>query len=585
MSEQTADELTTTGLKVPRPIFISDMISGLIMAIVTIPGAIANGLLAGVNPVYGLYTIMLATPIAALFTSSVIMNVDSTSATSLAVFDAIGGIPEGEQLSYLVVLGILTGAFMLLFGILKLGFLVRFISNSVMTGFLAGLGVLTILGQVGDFTGYYSDAPNKVFQFVDALLHISEWDLATVAVGALTIAIILVVNRTALEKYSFAIGVVLMTLLVLLLQPESVAIVSDTSEIPRSLPRPNLPNLSLIPSMILPALTIAIIALVQAAGVSGSIPNPDGEYPDPSGDFRGQGAGNFVMGFFAGIPAGGSLSGTSLLQSIGGRSRWANIFTGVFAAIAVLLIAPFIEAIPMPTLAGLLIVVGVGMIKTNRIQTVQHTGTVPFVIMILTFILTLFLPLQIAVALGVLFSILMYVYRSSEAVRIEQIVLQEDGSLVEAAAPEELTSCESVTLMPIGSLFFAGSAEFEEHLPDIGDAKRAVVIFRLRDRDEVGSTFVRIIKRYGTQLEESGNKLMLAGVNERVMEQLSATDLTDLLGDEDIFPVEPRFGAALEKANAAAQLWIEAGDDAGNEDASNADAGNEDKPEDEASLQ
>jgi SulP family sulfate permease len=528
------------------------------MAIVTIPGAIANGVLAGVNPVYGLYTIMTATPIAALFTSSVIMNVDSTSATSLATFDAIGSIPEDEQLAYIVVLGLLVGLFMLIFGFLKLGFVVRFISNSVMTGFLAGLGVLTILGQVGDFTGYYSDASNKVLQFIDALLHITEWDLATVVVGTLTIVLILVFSRTRLEKFSFAIAVVVATLLVALLDPETVAIVSDTSEIPQSLPTPNLPNLSLILSMIPPALTIAIIALVQAAGVSQSIPNPDGDYPDPSGDFRGQGAGNFVMGFFGGIAAGGSLSGTSLIQSIGGRSRWANVFTGIFAAVAVLLIAPFIEAIPMPTLAGLLIVVGFGMIKWPRIETVWHTGRAPAAIMTITFIFTLFTPLQVAVALGVALHILLYVYRSAEAVRIERVVMQEDGTFIEDVAPQELSSGEIVTLMPIGSLFFAGVAEFEEHLPEIGDAHRSVVIFGLRDRDEVGSTFIRIIERYANQLDEKDNKLILAGLNERVMEQLEKTELMELLGEEDLFPVEPRFGAALEKALAAGQAWIDA---------------------------
>ena len=106
--------------------------------------------------------------------------------------------------------------------------------------------------------------------------------------------------------------------------------------------------------MLLPALIIAIIALVQAAGVSQSIPNPDGEFPDPSGDFRGQGAGNVAVGFVGGISVGGSVSGTIQLQSIGGRSRWANIFTGVFATICVLLIAPLIEFIPMATLAGTL---------------------------------------------------------------------------------------------------------------------------------------------------------------------------------------------------------------------------------------
>ena len=101
------DELTTTGLRVPRAILISDLITGLVNAVVSIPGGIANGVLAGVNPVYGLYSMMVGTPIAALFTSSVIMNVDATSATSLATLDALTGIPEEEHLAYLVVLGLL----------------------------------------------------------------------------------------------------------------------------------------------------------------------------------------------------------------------------------------------------------------------------------------------------------------------------------------------------------------------------------------------------------------------------------------------------------------------------------------------
>jgi SulP family sulfate permease len=121
--------------------------------------------------------------------------------------------------------------------------------------------------------------------------------------------------------------------------------------------------------MLLPALTIAIIALVQGAGVSQSTPNPDGEYPDPSGDFRGQGAANVSVGIFSGIPVGGSLGNTTMLKTIGGLSRWANIFTGIFAAVILLFFAPFIEILPLTTLAGLLIVVGFSMIKVGRIET------------------------------------------------------------------------------------------------------------------------------------------------------------------------------------------------------------------------
>jgi SulP family sulfate permease len=548
--------MSLTELKVPRKILVNDLVSGLVMAVVNIPGALANGLLAGVNPVFGLYSMIAGTTVAALFTSSVIMNVDSTSATALATLDGLSGIPADQHLEHLVVLGLLVGLFMLVLGFLKLGFLVRFISNAVMTGFLSGLGVLTILAQAGDLTGYSSEAGNKVLRTIDTILHWRDIDQATLAVGLLTIVVILGINRTRLGKYSFLVAVFLTTVLVAGLDPKTVAVVGDTTEILRSLPSLNLPDLSLVPAMILPALTIAIIGLVQAAGVSGSVPNPDGDYADASGDFRGQGAANVAVGLVGGIPVGGSLSGTFLIQSVGGKSRWANIFTGVFAASAVLLIARLIEAIPMPTLAGLLIVVGFSMINVPRIQTVWHTGSAPMTIMVITFVATLFVPIQVAVAVGAALHIVLYVFRSAEAVRIERIILQDDGTFVEDTVPEELPSGEIVVLQPIGSLFFAGVAEFEEHLPEVGQARRTVVIFRLRDRDEVGSTFIRALDRYARALQVGGNKLMLEGPNEPVLQQLERTDLLDLIGDENVFLGQPQFGAALRQALAAAEAWI-----------------------------
>lgn len=553
---QKTNELTTTGLRVPRPIFFSDMISGLVNAVVSIPAGIANGVLAGVNPVYGLYSMMVGTPIAALFTSSVIMNVDATSATSLATLDAVGGIPEDQQLVYLVVLGLLTGLFMLIFGLLRLGFLVRFISNAVMTGFLSGLGVLTILNQFSDMTGYTSDANNKIFQAADTLLNWRQIDLPTLFIGLLTITLILVVNRTKFDRYSFAVAVVVTTLLVSLLGLDSVAVVGDTTAIPRSLPSLNIPELSLVPSMLLPALVIAIIALVQAAGVSGSIPNPDGEYPDPSGDFRGQGVANVANGLVGGIPVGGSVSGTIQLQSIGGKSRWSNIFTGLFAIICVLLILPFIELIPMATLAGTLIVVGVQMINERRIEMVWRTEKVPMIIMFVTFLFTLLAPLQVAVGIGVILSGVMFIYQSETKVHIECIIPRPDGTFVERDVPETLSSKEILIILPVGSLFYAGAAKFESLLPDVGEARRAVVIISLRNREEMGSTLVRVISRYAKKLDETGNKLMLATVNEHIMEQLEKTELEGLLGEEDVFVETNILGESVLAAYKAAELWL-----------------------------
>jgi len=209
----------------------------------------------------------------------------------------------------------------------------------------------------------------------------------------------------------------------------------------------------------------------------------------------------------------------------------------------------------MPALAGLLIMVGVSMIKTHRISTVWNTGSVPVTIMLITFVFTLFTPIQVAVLVGVALHIILYVFRSAEAVRIERILVQEDGGYIETPAPTELPSDEIVILNPIGSLFFAGAAEFEENLPEIGEARNSVVIIRLRDRDEVGSTFIRIIQRYTRDLKAQGNLLMLTGLSDHVLEQLEKTDLIELIGEENVFPAEARFGASVDQAIQMAEAW------------------------------
>ena len=546
------------GFRVSRETLLSDLFAGLIMAIITLPGSLGNGLLAGVNPMLGVYSTIAGTTVAAFFTSSVIMNVDSTGATAIATGEQVAGLAPASQLEIVVVLSILVGLFQLIFGLLKLGFLTRFISNSVMTGFLTGIGILLILGQVGDLTGYYSEASNKVVRALDTLAHPGLIHLPTLAVGLLAMLLIFWVERSKYGRYSYAVSLVATTVLVTMLAPEGVATVGDMTSVPREFITFHMPDLSLVARLIAPALAIAIIVLVQASGVSQSVPNPDGEYPDPNGDFRGQGLANVATGFAGGIPVGGSLGGTAVLKQVGGKTRWANIFTGLFVALAVLTIGPQIELIPLPALAGILVMVGISMINVGRLQTVYFTGPTPMLVMTVTLVATLFLPIQWAVAVGAILHILLYVFSSSEDVRIERLVHQPDGTFTEEELPAELQSDEIYMLNPVGNLFYAGAAELEEKLPDTGDATRSVVILGLRDRDEVGSTFINVIKRYITELEEGGNKLKLVGLNDRVTEQLEKTGVLALLGEEDLYPAQKTLGAALLEAEADAQTWIAA---------------------------
>jgi len=504
--------MSLTQLKTPRKTLLRDMIAGLVMSIITVPGSIANGLLAGINPIFGLYSTIVGTTVGAFFTSSVIMNVDTTGATALAVGSSLLGKSSDMHLEYLVVLVILVGIFQLIFGLLKLGMLTDYISNAVMTGFITGVAAQAILGQVGDLTGYYSEAGNKIVRVFDTLLHFREIDIATLGIGMLTMLVILGAERTRFARYAYVLALAAATLTVLVFGLDAVAVVGDTTDIPQTLPRFNLPSLSLIGEMIIPALAIAIIGLVQSSGVSQSYPNPDGEYPDSSGDFRGQGIANLATGFFGGLPVGGSLSGTALLRSVGGRTRWANIFTGLFSLIMVLLFARLIEALPVTAIAGLIVMVGISIVNVPRIATAWHTGPAPTAIMTITFVGALMMPIHYAVFLGVFLHILLFAFRSAESVRVEQIVVLDDGRYAETVPPEQVPDGEIIVLQPIGSLFFAGAAKFEDQLPAVGQAQRAVVIIRLRDRDEVGSTFINIIKRYAQALSTQGNLLILAGL-------------------------------------------------------------------------
>ncbi|MGD9094079.1 MAG: SulP family inorganic anion transporter [Anaerolineales bacterium] len=303
-------------VQINRRIVGADLGAGLTLGLESIPDAMASAVLAGVNPIHGLYAVMLSTPVGALFTSSAFMSVQTTSAMSLLV--ASTGFVRGENsMVVLATMALLTGIFMLILGLFKMGSLVRFVPYSVMTGFINGVAVLIILGQLGGFTGYSSPASNKLVQTIDLVLNFNQFDLASLAVGVVTILLIVLLKDSRIKKFSLVVALLLASALVRLFNWDSVLQVKDISEIPSALPVPILPDLRLIPALIIPAFSLAIVGLVQGAGVSQNYANPDGSYPDASRDFAGQGVANLAAGVFRGMPVGGSLSATALLVSSG----------------------------------------------------------------------------------------------------------------------------------------------------------------------------------------------------------------------------------------------------------------------------
>ncbi len=529
----------------------ADLSAGLTTALVAIPDGIASAILAGLNPVHGLYALMIGTPIAAMLASSHFMYVANTGALAVATGSALGEFSGEAKVQALIVLVVLVGLIQLALGLLRLGGLVRFVANAVLIGFMTGIAVRIILSQLGELNGYHAEGSNAVMRTLDWLGHLHRSDPWTSAIGLTTLALIVLLNRTRAAQLTMAIALLVATLGVGLAGLDSVATLNDTA-IPSGFPALVLPQWSLVAAVFPAAAALAIIGLVQGVGVSKTIPNPaDGGYPDISRDFSAKGAANIASGLFSGMPIGGAMSETAVSLKAGARSRWAGIFSGGFIILAVLLLADGVGYLAMPAIAALLIMAGIEAIKPARINDVWHSGWEPRVIMLSTFIATLVLPVQEAVFMGVALSMLHYLYASSVDVRIVGMTPLSNGSFAEHPAPARLQPGQTVVLAAYGSLHFAAAATLEKKLP--AAAPGACVILRLRGVQRAGSTLVTVIEQYAHTLRRGGATLMLAEVSPPLHAQLVKTGTVETCGAERVFIAEADVFAATRCAMQAAE--------------------------------
>jgi SulP family sulfate permease len=328
---------------------------------------------------------------------------------------------------------------------------------------------------------------------------------------------------------------------------DSIALVSSLGDIPRSLPMPELPQLSVVPAMLLAGVATAIVGLLQAAGVAQQFPNKDGSEPDDSRDFLAQGAGNIASSVFQGMPGGGSLSGTSLYAAAGGRSRWGIVIQAPIVITLILVFNNLLSMIPMAALAALLVYSALLAINLKRVATVASATRASFISMLVTFLATLVIPLQQAVILGVVLAGILYVYRSSTDIRVMQLVRREDG-VAELEAPAQLTS-DTVTILEIyGSIFYAGARTLGQRLPTIGDAQHAVVILRMRGHGEMGSTFLNVISDYAKKIQANGGRLLLSGVEPDARDRLAASGHLDVIGVDNVYTMDEVLGHSTDAA-------------------------------------
>jgi SulP family sulfate permease len=532
-----------------------DALAGVPGAIGSVPDGMASGVLVGVSPIHGLYA-SFAGPIAGgLASSTRLMVITTTTAAALAAGSALSDVRPAERPGALIMLTLIAGALMVVAGLLRLGRLTRFVSISVMLGFLTGVAANIVCGQIPDLTGGPSSGPFALARALNVIRHPSAIQWQSLVVGVLALALMTVLAWTPLATFSSIIALVVPSLLAIGLA--DVAQVDDSGSIPTGVPLPHLPDpRDLSFGVITGAFAVAVIVLVQGAGISESVPNRDGTRAEPNRDFVAQGCGNLASCLFRGLPVGASVGSTALNVAAGARTRWAGIFSGIWTLAILVAFSGIVGKIAIPTLAAILIYAAVKSVRTGELRSVWKSGPNSQIGLATTFLATLFLPVSAAVGIGVALSLLLQLNRDALDLRLVEIVPQPDGRLLERPAPRRLQSGIVTALDIYGSLFYAGAKTLEARLPEPDGAVSPVVILRLRGRPSLGATGFAVLERYAARLAAAHGRLYLSGADPVLATQFRRTGRIRPDGSLHILEATPIIGESTMQAFADAEAWL-----------------------------
>ena len=532
-----------------------DILAGLPGAISSVPDGMAAAVLAGVNPVQGLYA-SFAGPVAGGLTSSTrLMVITTTSAAALAAGSALQGVPPDDRPAAIPLLVIMVGIVLVAAGLARLGRYTRFVSYSVMIGFLTGIAVNIVCGQIADLTGAPAHGSFPLAKAISILSHPGSIDIASLLAGLGALAMLIVLTRTRVALFSTLIALVIPTVIVILAGASSVARVGDVGGIPGGIPVPRLPEFHYMSlSLITGAFAIAAIILVQGAGVAEAAPNTDGSPSSQNQNIIAQGAGNLASGFFRGMAVGGSVGQTALNVTSGARTRWAAIWSGVWLLVILAIFSGLVAKIALPTLAAILIFAGVGSMRPGEIASILRTGRISQVAVITTFAATLFLPVAAAVGIGVALSLLLQLNQGAMDLTVVELIPIDGGRFEERPAPAALTSYHVTILDVYGSLLYAGARTLATHLPSPDGAKSPVVVVRLRRRTSLGATFTKVVGDYADRLADADGRLYLSGLDPSITQQLRRTGNID--GPVRTFEATPVVGESTLAAYLDAETWV-----------------------------
>lgn len=537
---------------------VGNVVGGFVAGLYSVPEGIGYASLAGVSPMLGIYSGMVPVAVAAATVGSLLMMSTLTSAIALTmagILDEVGY--STDQIPQAVVtMSLLAGAIMVVLGVLKLGKVVNFVSNAVMTGFVAGVAILIMVGKFGDIFGYDPDGfDNKIVKAGDILIHPGDWDATTTAVGLGTIAAAFALKAIpALERYALVLVVVLGTTVVWIFGLDTT-LISDKATIDTgldALPIPDsldvLPDVTMIPELLIGSLAIAIVALAQGAGIRPAFPNPDGSRSSANRDFVGQGLGNVAGAFFQSTPSGGSLSRTAVSADGGASKRLAGFVAGGSVVVLVVVFGSVVGHIPEAVIGGLLFVIGVELVmgRLPDARLAWDAGTASAVLLVVTLALTLVVPLQWAIIGGAVLSLLAYVGASSTSARMVRMVRDDAGWLITDEVPATLPAGEPLVVRYMGPDFFAVVSTVDEELPDADPGHPGVLVLDLGGVHRYSSTMLKQLEHYVDALRSASSGLVLLQVGDDERRILDRVGLLDRIGGDNVLAPDPHLDLYIE---------------------------------------
>jgi SulP family sulfate permease len=427
--------------------------------------------IAGVPPIYGLYTAILPAILGALFGSSHQLITGPTNAIALVTAGVlISANGRADFVEIVFALALISGAIQLIFGVLRLGGIIRFVSNSVLTGFLTGASLLIIVNQTSNLLGLPRvTATETPLIVLELARNLPLWNPHVALIALATILLLVACRRVNPNLPAPLLALVATTVLAQSWgwSVRNVALVRDIGAMTDARLVFHLPQVALdsgtLELLMVSGGAVALLGLVEAMSVAKSIALSTGQTLDASREFVGQGLASLASGLTQGIPPSGSLSRSAVNFSSGARTRMAGAFSGGFVLLVLLAFAPWLGNIPMAGLAGVVVVAAVKMIDVEHIRLTWQSRATSRVTFLVTFIATLLLPLHYAIYLGVLLSIGLYLYESSN-VQLSYLV-EREGKFIERSFAELVQNPPPIAIIHVeGALYFGATDDLEARL-------------------------------------------------------------------------------------------------------------------------